>query len=148
MAALAAAACAALLCCPEQAQHELGRAEPAGAPAEPREPAAPIAPAPAAVPVAADGDSRTVPELLHAGKLRMIARDHAGAIELFERVIAREPQNADGYSHRGSARASLGQIEGALDDYGRALILLPEDDPRAVRIRHFVDQIAGSSGKE
>ncbi len=76
----------------------------------------------------------------------MVASDHRAAIELFSIVVEREPRNPDGYGHRGSARASVGDIEGALDDYGRALILLPEDDPRAVRIRRFIDQITATPG--
>jgi tetratricopeptide (TPR) repeat protein len=53
------------------------------------------------------------------------------ALELLDRAIRRHPQDGYYWSSRGDVRRKAGQEEEAMQDYRRALLLLPEEDAEA-----------------
>lgn len=55
----------------------------------------------------------------------------AAAVEDFSAAVTAMPEYGDGWKRRGQARAALGQAEGALADFTRALELVAEPGGRA-----------------
>jgi tetratricopeptide (TPR) repeat protein len=57
--------------------------------------------------------------------------DHLAAAE---RLVALQPNNGLGYSHRGAARRNLGDLNGAEQDYRKAIELAPGDEFSALQL--------------
>lgn len=55
----------------------------------------------------------------------------AAAVEDFSAAVAVMPDYGDGWKRRGQARAALGQVEGALADFTKAVELVAEPGGRA-----------------
>ena len=86
-------------------------------------------------------------ELLFTGRLRLAERDYLGALARFEEVIGRWGAHPDGYSHRAAVRASRGEFAAALEDYDRALELIPAGDPRRELTQRHRTNVAESAAQ-
>lgn len=61
-----------------------------------------------------------------AGRKAVDARDWKGAVALFQKVVARDPKNADAFNYLGYAYRNLGDYDSAFRHYGQALALDPK----------------------
>jgi tetratricopeptide (TPR) repeat protein len=61
-----------------------------------------------------------------AGKKSIKLKDWAGAIKSFSKVVAREPNNADGHNYLGYANRNLGKMDESFKEYNLALKLDPD----------------------
>ncbi|HYS12907.1 MAG TPA: tetratricopeptide repeat protein [Burkholderiaceae bacterium] len=61
-----------------------------------------------------------------AGKKAADRKDWAGAVASFRKVVAAEPENADGYNMLGFSLRWMGQMDEAFAAYDRALKLNPK----------------------
>jgi Flp pilus assembly protein TadD len=61
-----------------------------------------------------------------AGKKAVDRKDWAGAVASFRKVVAAEPENADGYNMLGFSLRWMGQMDEAFAAYDRALKLNPK----------------------
>jgi Flp pilus assembly protein TadD len=64
------------------------------------------------------------PDYAQAVKL-FKAGDYAGAIPLLRKSVAADSSNADAYNLLGYSHRKLGQVDAALDHYGKALAIEP-----------------------
>ncbi|TVQ47721.1 MAG: tetratricopeptide repeat protein [Gloeocapsa sp. DLM2.Bin57] len=70
------------------------------------------------------------------------AGNFQGAIDDLTEVIRLEPNNAEAYYGRGSARTNMGEREG-IEDWKKAVELWKkENDPRAVQLQEMIDAIS------
>ena len=60
------------------------------------------------------------------GEKLIKAKDYKGAIPLFEKVTAGDPNNADAHNYLGYARRHLGENDRALGHYQKALAINPD----------------------
>lgn len=51
--------------------------------------------------------------------------DYASAVDLFEKVVKKEPKNANAYNYLGFSYRKLGQYDKAFENYEKALALEP-----------------------
>ena len=72
-------------------------------------------------------DPESVREYRFLGHAYLTAHDYTRALEIAEAGLALAPDDAVLIAVRGEAKAGLGDVEGALSDWGRALELDPED---------------------
>lgn len=76
----------------------------------------------------ADSPKKFISAYDERAHVRMMVKDHAGALADINEVIAAEPNNADHYGNRGQIRNLLKDWPGALADFNRALELDPRGD--------------------
>jgi tetratricopeptide (TPR) repeat protein len=62
---------------------------------------------------------------LDRGLVRHTLKDYAGALADAEQVVAMNPRSCVGYNNLGAAKEKLGDLEGALKDYQKALEIEP-----------------------
>jgi tetratricopeptide (TPR) repeat protein len=62
-----------------------------------------------------------------AGTLYSQANDHARALKSYDAALARDPGNAQYHYNRASVRRFVGDLQGAEQDYDRAIALRPTD---------------------
>lgn len=78
--------------------------------------------------------------LYSRGVVALERGDEAAAMELFERAVAADPNDAVALYHRGIARAKRGESQAAIDDFSAALALRPELHEAALELGiAFVD---------
>lgn len=65
--------------------------------------------------------------LIHRGMDRVKRKDFPGAIEIFERVLAANPEIPEAWNNRGVALYAVGRIDEAQESYDRCLELDPEN---------------------
>jgi tetratricopeptide (TPR) repeat protein len=65
--------------------------------------------------------------LIHRGMDKVKLKDFPGALEIFERVLAANPDIPEAWNNKGVALYGLGRIEEAGDSYDRCLSLDPEN---------------------
>ena len=61
--------------------------------------------------------------MLHRGMDRVRAKNFEQALDIFERIIAANPDIPEAWNNRGVALYSLGRLDEALDSYERSLAL-------------------------
>ncbi len=67
-------------------------------------------------------------ELLQEGQRLEYLHDYAAAVEVYSRVIERDPENAVAYHRRGWAKAAMGDFFGEISDWNMALQIDPDFD--------------------
>ena len=65
--------------------------------------------------------------LIHRGMDKVKQKDFPGALEIFERVLAANPDIPEAWNNDGVALYGLGRIEEASESYDRCLALDPEN---------------------
>ncbi len=65
--------------------------------------------------------------LIHRGMDKVKQKDYPQALEIFERVLAANPEIPEAWNNRGVALYALGRIEEAGESYDRCLALDPEN---------------------
>lgn len=65
--------------------------------------------------------------LIHRGMDKVKQKDFPGALEIFERVLAANPDIPEAWNNKGVALYGLGRIEEASESYDRCLALDPEN---------------------
>jgi len=65
--------------------------------------------------------------LIHRGMDKVKQKDFPGALEIFERVLAANPDIPEAWNNNGVALYGLGRIEEASESYDRCLALDPEN---------------------
>jgi len=65
--------------------------------------------------------------LIHRGMDKVKQKDFPLALEIFERVLAENPDIPEAWNNKGVALYGLGRIEEAIDCYDRCLALDPEN---------------------
>jgi tetratricopeptide (TPR) repeat protein len=65
--------------------------------------------------------------LIHRGMDKVKQKDFPGALEIFERVLAANPDIPEAWNNKGVALYGLGRIEEADESYDRCLALDPEN---------------------
>lgn len=65
--------------------------------------------------------------LIHRGMDRVKKKDYDAALEIFERVLAANPDIPEAWNNKGVALYGLGRIEEAKESYDRCLALDPEN---------------------
>ena len=65
--------------------------------------------------------------LIHRGMDKVKQKDFPGALEIFERVLAANPDIPEAWNNKGVALYGLGRIEEAGESYDRSLALDPEN---------------------
>jgi tetratricopeptide (TPR) repeat protein len=65
--------------------------------------------------------------LIHRGMDKVKQKDFPGALEIFERVLAANPDIPEAWNNKGVALYGLGRIEEASESYERSLALDPEN---------------------
>jgi tetratricopeptide (TPR) repeat protein len=65
--------------------------------------------------------------LIHRGMDKVKQKDYPAALEIFERVLAANPDIPEAWNNRGVALYGLGRIEEAGESYDRSLALDPEN---------------------
>ena len=65
--------------------------------------------------------------LIHKGMDKVKQKDYAAALEIFERVLAENPEIPEAWNNRGVALYALGRIDEAAESYDRCLELDPEN---------------------
>jgi len=65
--------------------------------------------------------------LIHKGMDRVKRKDYAAALEVFERVLAENPEIPEAWNNRGVALYALDRIDEAAESYDRCLELDPEN---------------------
>ena len=65
--------------------------------------------------------------LIHRGMDKVKQKDFPGALEIFERVLAANPDIPEAWNNKGVALYGLGRIEEANESYDRCLALDPEN---------------------
>jgi tetratricopeptide (TPR) repeat protein len=65
--------------------------------------------------------------LIHRGMDKVKQKDFPGALEIFERVLAANPDIPEAWNNNGVALYGLGRIEEANESYDRCLALDPEN---------------------
>ena len=63
--------------------------------------------------------------LLNEGREKLQSNDYIGAIERFNKIILVKSEFADAYSLRAYAKLNLGDYRGSVDDYSRAIEIVP-----------------------
>lgn len=71
-----------------------------------------------------------------AGRKAIDAKDWKGAVGLFQKVVAKEPKNADAFNYLGYAYRNLGDYDSAFRHYGQALTL----DPRHKGAHEYIGE--------
>ncbi|HSW67653.1 MAG TPA: tetratricopeptide repeat protein [Bacteroidales bacterium] len=64
-------------------------------------------------------------ELLKRGTEKVAQQQHVEAIRIFSQAIRLQPDFAQAYTFRGSAKFDIGDFAGAMEDYTRAIELNP-----------------------
>ena len=65
--------------------------------------------------------------LIHRGMDKVKLKDYPAALEIFERVLAANPDIPEAWNNKGVALYGLGRIEEASESYDRCLALDPEN---------------------
>ena len=65
--------------------------------------------------------------LIHRGMDKVKLKDYPAALEIFERVLASNPDIPEAWNNKGVALYGLGRIEEASESYDRCLALDPEN---------------------
>ncbi len=65
------------------------------------------------------------PSAFERGLAHLGAGRDAEAKQAFDEAVRRTPTSPEAYTNRGIARARLGDLDGAIQDYTRALALAP-----------------------
>ena len=65
--------------------------------------------------------------LIHRGMDKVKQKDYPAALEIFERVLAANPDIPEAWNNKGVALYGLGRIEEANESYERSLALDPEN---------------------
>jgi tetratricopeptide (TPR) repeat protein len=65
--------------------------------------------------------------LIHRGMDKVRQKDYPAALEIFERVLAADPDIPEAWNNKGVALYGLGRIEEANESYDRSLALDPEN---------------------
>jgi tetratricopeptide (TPR) repeat protein len=65
--------------------------------------------------------------LIHRGMDKVKQKDYPAALEIFERVLAANPDIPEAWNNKGVALYGLGRIEEASESYDRCLALDPEN---------------------
>ena len=65
--------------------------------------------------------------LIHRGMDKVKLKDYPAALEIFERVLASNPDIPEAWNNKGVALYGLGRIEEAGESYDRSLALDPEN---------------------
>ena len=73
--------------------------------------------------------AQTLDELAARAKSFEQAREHAKAVEVYTQILKLRPDLAAAYDRRGYERFKLGEIDGALADFDKAIALDPAEMP-------------------
>jgi tetratricopeptide (TPR) repeat protein len=96
-------------------------------------PLADLIPAPGASTPAGDGAARVPPEvlkgMLDAARQALFAGEYGQAIQAYQAILKRDPQNVDAMTHLGLIVAIGGHADSALETFDKALSLDPDYGP-------------------